>query len=288
MTEAVFPALESAKAALGLAPFALDDLLIFLPHHPGALPTGGDPDLLDSRSLQLGGSSRQARPAIVDRHLRGRLLAEDLAIILQTLLRHLVLVGSWGDAASEQIATLEPVDQPLHPEFHSPLAFDDSARLGEAGVEDLLRGHFARLQPVLDLRQQLPRDFPHALQGGRGLLFDTPAARAPLLDDCLGRCDQLLALLEELLENLLLFRFRFGEQMMVLDAVINLLRLLDSRLRRLYAAPSELPQGPLDPLGYAFQDPRLVRIPDRWFLHRRIRGKKLAVGKAHCRRSADE
>src|SRR4029450_10500956 len=109
MTEAVFPALESAEAALGLAPFALDDLLIFLPHHPGALPARGDPDLLDPRGLQCGGNGSQARPAIVDRHLRGRLLAEDRPIILQTLLGHPVLVGSRGDAASEQIATLEPM-----------------------------------------------------------------------------------------------------------------------------------------------------------------------------------
>src|SRR4029450_10040757 len=136
MTEAVFPALESAEAALGLAPFALDDLLIFLPHHPGPLPARGDPDLLDSGGLELGSSGSQARPAIVDRHLWGRLLAEDLSIILQTLLRHLVLVGARCDAASEQIAALEPVDQPLHPEFYSTLASDDGARLGEAGVED--------------------------------------------------------------------------------------------------------------------------------------------------------
>src|SRR5712664_1290531 len=98
----------------------------------------------------------------------------------------------------------------------------------------------------------------------------------------------LFALLDKLLENLLLFHCRFGEQMMVLDAVINLLRFLDSRLRRLYAAPSELLQGPLDPLGHAFQDPRLVRIPDCWFLHRRIREVNLAVGKTHCRRGADD
>lgn len=146
-------------------------------------------------------------------------------------------------------------------EFHSTLAFDDSARRREAGVEDLLRGHFARLQPVLDLRQQLPPDFPHALHWGRGLLFDTPPASAHLLDDCLGRCDQLFALLDELLENLLLFRFRFGEQLMVLAAVINLLRFLDSRWRRLSAAPSELLQGPRDPLGPAFTIPGSCGYP---------------------------
>jgi len=127
-------------------------------------------------------------------------------------------------------------------------------------VEDLLRGHFARLQPVLDLRQQLRETSPMPCNVAAACCLTRPQRVLTCWMTALSLRPTVRSA-DKLLENLLLFHCRFGEQMMVLDAVINLLRFLDSRLRRLYAAPSELLQGPLDPLGPAFQDPRSFGYP---------------------------
>jgi len=81
--------------------------LIFLPHHPGVLSTRGDANLLHPLGAQLLGRRWQTRSAIVDDHLRGRLLAK-FSIRFQTLSRHLVFVGVGLDSLAKQIAASEP------------------------------------------------------------------------------------------------------------------------------------------------------------------------------------
>ena len=66
--------------------------------------------------------------------------------------------------------------------------------------------------------------------------------------------------------------------MMSLDLFVDLFGLLDPALRRFHPARFEFPQAAGDPLGPAFQNPRLVLMTDGRFLHGRIRREGLEIG----------
>src|SRR5262245_65047398 len=104
MTEPVFLTLQAPEAALRFAPLAFDHPLLFLPHGPRSLSARGDPDLLDSRFLQLGNGGSTMAPPIVDLELGRGLGAKLVAVVLQTRQRHLVLAGARGHPAAEQVA----------------------------------------------------------------------------------------------------------------------------------------------------------------------------------------